>query len=72
MEPENAISRWAANTWMLFPKDQEYRDWFAKAGFSDIQVRYVRPQCYTSRVEYGLAVGTGQGEVGPLATRGSF
>ncbi|MDX1908627.1 MAG: methyltransferase domain-containing protein [Bacteroidia bacterium] len=56
LEPENAVSRWAANTWMLFPKDQEYRDWFAKAGFTDIQVRYVRPQWYTSQVEYGLAI----------------
>ena len=56
LEPENALGRWAANTWMLFPKDQEYRDWYVKAGFTDIQVRYIRPQWFRGKAEYGIAI----------------
>ncbi len=56
LEPENALGRWAANTWMLFPKDQEYRDWYAQAGFTDIQVRYIRPQWFRGKAEYGIAI----------------
>ena len=56
LEPENALGRWAANTWMLFPKDQEYRDWYDKAGFTDIQVHYVRPQWFRGKAEYGIAI----------------
>lgn len=56
LEPENALGRWAANTWMLFPKDKEYREWYEKAGFADIQVHYIRPQWFHGKAEYGIAI----------------
>ncbi|TAE57578.1 MAG: methyltransferase domain-containing protein [Bacteroidetes bacterium] len=56
LEPVNRFSRFIADTWMLFPKDSEYREWYKNAGFTDIQVRYVRPAWYRSKVEYGIAI----------------
>jgi MPBQ/MSBQ methyltransferase len=56
LEPQNRFSRWIANTWMLFPSEAEFRGWYEKAGFTDIQVRYVRPAWYRSKAEYGMAI----------------
>lgn len=56
LEPQNAFARYMANTWMLFPTDDEYRMWYERAGFTDIKVHYVRPQWYRSESEYGLAI----------------
>lgn len=56
LEPENGIARFIANTWMLFPKEEEYLHWFREAGFQDIRVRYVKPHWVTGRGEYGIAV----------------
>ncbi len=56
LEPQNAFSRFMANAWMLFPKDEEYRRWYEEAGFTDIEVKYVRPRWYRSKAEYGLAI----------------
>ena len=56
LEPESRIGRFFADTWMLFPSDAEYRQWFAAAGFSDIKVEYIRPQWYRRKAEYGLAI----------------
>eukprot|EP00903_Cladosiphon_okamuranus_P000467 g465.t1 len=40
LDPPNPLVSFVANTWMLFPKDEEYRDWFKQAGFEDIQHFY--------------------------------
>jgi MPBQ/MSBQ methyltransferase len=56
LEPEQGLGRFFANTWMLFPKEQEYRRWFEEAGFTDLHVRYVRPHWFRRRSEYGLAL----------------
>lgn len=56
LEPENAIARFMANTWMLFPREEEYLHWFREAGFQDIRVRYVKPHWVTGRGEYGIAI----------------
>lgn len=56
LEPEGKVARFIANTWMLFPRDREYRDWFHSAGFSDIKVEYIRPQWYRRKAEYGIAI----------------
>jgi MPBQ/MSBQ methyltransferase len=56
LEPQHTVGRWVADTWMLFPKESEYLDWFRKAGFSDIRVRYIRPFWFTGKAEYGLAI----------------
>ena len=70
LEPGNRISRFIAETWMLFPKDREYREWFKTAGFTDIRVEYVRPQWYKGKGEYGLAIAGVKPEAGasPSAT----
>lgn len=64
LEPQNAFGRFIANTWMLFPKDEEYRMWFERAGFEDIQVHYIRPQWFRSESEYGLAIAGRKSEPG--------
>ncbi len=56
LEPENRFARFLAATWMLFPKEKEYRNWFEKAGFDKIEVRYVRPQWFRRKSEYGIAI----------------
>lgn len=58
LEPENAIGRWIANTWMLFPKEEAYLKWYENAGFTDIKKIYIRPH-WVSNDRYGIAlVGT--------------
>lgn len=56
LEPPHPLARFAANTWMLFPKDQEYRDWFKNAGFQDIKVKYVSPHWIKQKDKYCIAI----------------
>lgn len=56
LEPENNFARLMAKIWMLFPSDGEYRIWFERAGFTDIQVHYIRPQWFKKDSEYGIAI----------------
>ena len=65
LEPENPLVRFIARTWMLFPREQDYREWFAAAGFVDIQVQYIRPQWYRGREEYGIAIAGVKPKPGP-------
>lgn len=55
LEPQNAFSRWVANTWMLFPKEEEYLKWYEQAGFTDIQSVYIRPH-WVRKDRYGIAL----------------
>ena len=55
LEPEQAFSRFVANTWMLFPKDEEYKRYFREAGFVDIEWVYVRPH-WIKNDRYGIAI----------------
>lgn len=43
LRPANAVARWAADTWMLFPEEDDYVRWFRAAGFTNLKKRYVRP-----------------------------
>jgi len=56
LQPGNKLGRFIANTWMLFPKEEEYVFWFQNAGFLDIKIKYIKPQWYKSKYEYGLAI----------------
>lgn len=56
LEPEHSLGRWIANTWMLFPKESEYRQWYEQAGFEDIKIHYIRPAWFHGKAEYGLAI----------------
>lgn len=64
LEPQNTFARFIANTWMLFPTEEEYRLWFERAGFEDITVHYIRPQWFRSESEYGLAISGRKREAG--------
>lgn len=56
LEPQNGFTRFMANSWMLFPKDQEYRDWYKNAGFENIRVKYVQPHWHRGENTYGIAI----------------
>ena len=64
LDPPNAFVSFIANTWMLFPKDQEYRDWFKNAGFQDIQVKYVSPHWIRQKDKYCIAISGVKPDVG--------
>ena len=56
LEPTHPIGRLIANTWMLFPKDEEYRRWFDEAGFQNIEAVYVRPQWFDRENEFVISI----------------
>lgn len=56
LDPPNALVSFAANTWMLFPTDQEYRDWFKNAGFENITVKYVSPHWIRQKDKYCISI----------------
>jgi MPBQ/MSBQ methyltransferase len=74
LEPDNKLARFIAETWMLFPSDHEYREWFRAAGFTDIKVEYIRPQWYRKKAEYGIAIAGMKYEPGasPVQTMNSM
>jgi MPBQ/MSBQ methyltransferase len=55
LRPENLLGRFLADTWMLFPREEEYLKWFEAAGFVDLQKRYVKPG-WIAREKYGIAL----------------
>ena len=57
VRPAARIVRALADLWMLFPSVDEYRTWFERAGFEDVQVIPVAPGWYRdTRVPYAVAV----------------
>lgn len=54
--PYKTIPRLMANTWMLFPTEEEYKTWYKNAGFEDIQFIYIKPHWYPDKDGYGLAI----------------
>ena len=57
VRPAGRIVRALADVWMLFPAGAEYRTWFERAGFEDVQVVPVAPDWYRdTRVPYAVAV----------------
>lgn len=55
IEPVNLISKFAANTWMLFPPEEDYFAWFENAGFERIEHTYVAPH-WQRNERYGVAI----------------
>lgn len=55
LEPKQAFSRFVANTWMLFPPDEDYKRWYREAGFEDIHWRYVKPH-WQRNERYGISI----------------
>ncbi len=55
IEPDNPISKFIANTWMLFPPENDYHLYFHTAGFTDIKWTYIRPH-WQENERYGIAI----------------
>lgn len=55
IEPVNPISKFAANTWMLFPPEEDYFAYFENAGFKRIDHTYVAPH-WQRNERYGIAL----------------
>jgi MPBQ/MSBQ methyltransferase len=66
VRPANRVARALARVWMLFPAEQEYRAWFERAGFADVQLRAVAPDWYHDRRgPYAVAVTGTKRAAGP-------
>ncbi len=65
VQPAGRLVRALADLWMLFPSVTDYRTWFERAGFEDVQVVPVAPDWYRdTRVPYAVAV-SGVAGAGP-------
>jgi MPBQ/MSBQ methyltransferase len=51
------LSRFFADMWMLFPKEEEYIEWFKKAGFRDVKLKRIGPKWYRGVRRHGLIMG---------------
>lgn len=64
LRPRNAIARFIADAWMLFPEEAEYEKWYENAGFTDIQKKYVAP-AWVNKEKYGVAIAGRKPQPGP-------
>lgn len=55
IQPENPLSQAIANTWMLFPPEENYHLYFHEAGFTEIDWVYVSPH-WQKNERYGIAI----------------
>ena len=51
------LSRFFADMWMLFPKEEEYIEWFKNAGFKRIKIKRIGPKWYRGVRRHGLIMG---------------
>ncbi|KAB1218098.1 2-methyl-6-phytyl-1,4-hydroquinone methyltransferase, chloroplastic [Morella rubra] len=61
------LSRFFADLWMLFPKEEEYIEWFQKAGFKDVKLKRIGPKWYRGVRRHGLIMGCSVTGVKPLS-----
>jgi MPBQ/MSBQ methyltransferase len=66
VRPAGRLARALADAWMLFPEQRQYREWFERAGFTDVQMLPVAPHWYRDRrVPYAVAVSGTKPAPGP-------
>jgi MPBQ/MSBQ methyltransferase len=65
VRPAHPVARRLAQAWMLFPAEAEYRAWFERAGFTDVQVRRIAPDWYRGTAAYAVAVAGVKPAAGP-------
>jgi MPBQ/MSBQ methyltransferase len=66
------LARRLSDTWMLFPGEDEYREWFTQAGFTDIEVAYVAPPWWREGWDaYGLSIAGVKPAPGPSPAAGA-
>lgn len=61
------LSRFFADVWMLFPKEEEYIEWFQKAGFKDVKLKRIGPKWYRGVRRHGLIMGCSVTGVKPFS-----
>jgi MPBQ/MSBQ methyltransferase len=61
------LSQFFADMWMLFPKEEEYIEWFKKAGFKDVELKRIGPKWYRGVRRHGLIMGCSVTGVKPLS-----
>lgn len=57
VHPTHWLSRFMADVWMLFPTEDEYKEWFEQAGFEDVEVLRIGPSWYRGVRRHGLIMG---------------
>ncbi|RZC22734.1 2-methyl-6-phytyl-1,4-hydroquinone methyltransferase, chloroplastic isoform C [Glycine soja] len=67
VHPTFWLSRFFADVWMLFPKEEEYIEWFKKAGFKDVKLKRIGPKWYRGVRRHGLIMGCSVTGVKPLS-----
>ena len=67
VRPTYALSRAMADLWMLFPEEQEYLDWFEKAGFQNVKLTRIGPEWYRGERGHGLIMGCSVTGVRPIS-----
>jgi len=65
VQPANRVLRALASTWMLFPPEQDYREWFTRAGFDQVTTHALAPTWYRGRSTYAVAVTGTKPAAGP-------
>ena len=66
VRPAGRLARLLADAWMLFAEEAQYREWFARAGFTDVALVPVAPEWYRDRrVPYAVAVTGTKAASGP-------
>jgi MPBQ/MSBQ methyltransferase len=57
LRPRHRVGRLLADTWMLFPEDEQYRAWFAAAGLVEVSAVYAAPEWHRGGpASYGIAI----------------
>lgn len=67
VHPTHPVSRFFADAWMLFPSEEEYMEWFTKAGFVNVQIKRIGPKWYRGVRRHGLIMGCSVTGVKPTA-----
>ncbi|XP_042507587.1 2-methyl-6-phytyl-1,4-hydroquinone methyltransferase, chloroplastic-like, partial [Macadamia integrifolia] len=64
--PTYWLSCFFADMWMLFPKEEEYIEWFERAGFKEIQLKRIGPNWFRGVRRHGLIIGCAVTGVKPV------
>ncbi|KAK9810487.1 hypothetical protein WJX72_011442 [[Myrmecia] bisecta] len=67
VHPTFWLSRFFADVWMLFPTEDEYMEWFTKAGFTDVKITRIGPKWYRGVRRHGLIMGCSVTGIKPKA-----
>lgn len=67
VHPTHPVSRFFADAWMLFPTEQEYMDWFTRAGFTYVKIKRIGPKWYRGVRRHGLIMGCSVTGIKPQA-----